>query len=367
MLYNLQFIPDHPVYRLNEAVGYFLEHGINRDRFNGDCYPDWFVPVVDAAPTLKKKFRKVFRKSSEVSQAVRDSIARVWRGNQDIQRLCESNRTRIQPWGFNNEKLCEALAELLDFLYEETLKKSVTFTEVVGGSLQHHYASFLALGQTVCPFCGLSDYVDAQSGSRSGYDHYLNRMYYPLAAVNFRNLVPMCDDCNEAPRKGIKDVLFADPQRTTRRKFFYPFGANAGISLVTTCTQQPAPGNLGNWGVRIRGKRASEQAQVTGWVSVFGINTRYPAKIRQGVERWVKDFLNSRQYPNKPTVSRLRRDFASKASWLAQPEQTRTLAQSALQAAAFHYLANRAPNPVITGWAEIAMSPAVRGIPAALN
>jgi hypothetical protein len=109
------------------------------------------------------------------------------------------------------------------------------------------------------------------------------------------------------------------------------------------------------------------RAQVQGWVSVFGIATRYPARIRNGLKDWVRDFLNSKQYENRPTAKQLRRDFAAKAQWLSQNSQIKTIAEAALRAAAFQYLADDAPDDMLEGYAAMANSQAVLGIPSALN
>ena len=110
MLYDLEFVNNHAVYRLNEAVGDFLGQGLNRSAFNAQCYPAWFEPVMSASPGLKRRMRRVFRLARGKIQSVRDSIARVWRGMDQVQRLCESTRTTLQTWGFNEPVLRVALA-----------------------------------------------------------------------------------------------------------------------------------------------------------------------------------------------------------------------------------------------------------------
>lgn len=366
MVYNLQFVDNHPVYRLNEAIGSFLQQGLNRKAFNDQCYPAWFAPVVSGSPALKRRMQEVFKLAKLKNQVVRDSIVRVWKGIEDIQKLCESVQTKLWTWEFADAALCKALADLFDYLYKETLE-STKLNAAIGSSLRDHYESFIALGQAVCAFCGLKNYEDPQSGSRSSYDHFLPRRYYPLGTVNFRNLVPMCDRCNGASGKGSKDVLFTDKTRAKRRRFLYPFATNGGVELKTTCTKRPTPGNLGAWKISAKAIRNTEKTQVEGWVSVFGIDARYRARIRQGMEIWVKDFLNTKRYTKVPTVDQLRRDLALKGKWLSQVDQLRTKAEAALQAAAFLYLAQDAPNDMVAGWAARATSPAVVGIPTAFG
>jgi len=57
--------------------------------------------------------------------------------------------------GFKAKKLIQALCDLFNFLYDQTLE-SKSFEKAAGKSLLDHYNSFRGLGQRVCPFCGLN-------------------------------------------------------------------------------------------------------------------------------------------------------------------------------------------------------------------
>jgi hypothetical protein len=173
----------------------------------------------------------------------------------------------------------------------------------------------------------------------------------------------MCDDCNEPPRKGTKDVLFLDGRRHLRRTFYYPFSDVGGIKLSVNCTRRPKVGDLGEWKVKARPIKTGERVQVSAWKSIFAIEVRYAARVREGMYTWIMDFLNTKEYAKAPTVRRLRRDLSIKANWLSRPDQLRTKAEAALQAAAFRFLADGAPDDMIAGYAATATSPAVTTIP----
>jgi hypothetical protein len=367
MLYGLRFVPDHPVYRLHEAFGYFLDEGLRLETFDQKCFPKWFKPVLSASPGLSKRSRVVHSESRKHEQGVRDAIVAVWRSHAEVQSLCEDVKCKLEEWGFAAQELIDQLFSLFNFLYDETLE-SKSFEKAAGKSLLDHYNSFRGLGQRVCPFCGLNYYADRGGGARNSYDHFLPRLYYPLAAVNFRNLVPMCDECNERPRKGTKDVLFRDEGRTTRRKFYYPYSTPGGVTLSVKCTKRPTPTNTsGAWTVNVKAIKTAENSLVRGWDSVFDIETRFSARVKEGMESWMRDFLNSRDYPDVPSVTRLRKDLSAKAAWLSKPEQLRSKAEAALQSAAFGYMAGDAPDDILAGYAAMATSLAVVGIPTALG
>lgn len=367
MIYGLQFVPDHPVYRLHEAFEHFLNDGLKIKTFGPRCFPVWFKAVLSVSSGLRARCKSVHEKSRKHDQLVRDSIVAVWKSQSDVQSLCEDTKFKLEQRGLTDQDLIFALRSLFNFLYEDTLV-SKSFEKAVGKSLLDHYNNFRALGQRVCPFCGLNYYADRGDGARSGYDHFLPRVHYPLVAVNFRNLVPMCDACNQRPRKGTKDVLFRDTGRTTRRKFYYPYCQPGGIVVSVKCTGRPKPAHpSGAWKVKVKATEPVEQPLVRGWDSVFEVEIRFSARVKEGIEMWMRDFLNSKAYSNVPSVAQLRRDLLAKVAWLSMPEQLRTRAESALQAASFRYMAEAAPDAVLDGYAQMATSEAVIGIPTTLG
>lgn len=367
MLYGLTFVRKHPVYRLHEAFGYFLDEGLKLEKFSSKCFPEWFKPVLSASPSLRSHCVNVHSESWKHDEAIRDSILAVWKSHDQIQSLCEDTTCKLEDWNFRSPQLIHALHALFDFLYEQTLE-SKAFEKAAGRSMVDHYNSFRALGQRVCPFCGLNYYADRDSGARASYDHFLPRSHYPLASVNFRNLVPMCDECNERPRKGTKDVLYEDQARKTRRSFYYPYSSPGGVAITVECTKRPQPAvPSGAWEVQTKALKATEQPLVAGWNSVFEAEKRFAARVREGLDGWMKNFLNSKEYAAAPTVDQLRRDLSAKSAWLSKPEQLPLQAEAAIQAAAFRYVANDASDEVVAGYAAIARSAAVVEIPSALN
>jgi hypothetical protein len=178
----------------------------------------------------------------------------------------------------------------------------------------------------------------------------------------------MCDDCNERPRKGTKDVLFKDAGRTMRRTFYYPYSKPGGVTLSVVCSARPKPENpSGAWKVKVKAVKPGENRLVAAWDSVFDVQTRYSARVKEGLDGWMKDFLNTKEYATSPTVAQLRKDLATKAAWLSKPEQMRTKAEAALQAAAFRYIAAVSPDDMLAGYAGVATSLAVVGRPTALG
>lgn len=367
MIYSLTNVPSHGVYKLHTAIGHFLSNGLNRTRFDAECFPDWFKPVFNASPSLRGKTSSIYLKARRLKKGERESIHRVWKSQNEINLLCSKPSFAIEDWGFKNARLIKEIGDLCSFLYDNTLE-SKSFEKAVGGSLTDHYNAFRARGQGVCPFCGLSNYEDRDSKMRSAYDHWLARMNYPLAAVNFKNLVPMCDPCNRRPRKGTKNILYRADDPNKRQSFYYPYNKVSGVQIALKCVTRPTLGApRGEWKVNATALKITERRLVKAWESVFDIETRFAARVQEGLDGWMKDFLNTKQYASTPSVVKLRHDLKTKAIWLSQSEQLRTWVESSLKAAAFRFLAHDAPDSMLAGYAAIATSPAVIGIRTALN
>lgn len=364
MLYGLQFVDKHPIYRLHEAAEFFFDHGLNLKSFGDACFPKWFVVVLNDCPALKKQFRDVFREGHKQEQAIRDSVLRVWKCHNDVKTLCDNINVKVEKWNFAEGKLTSAIETLFETLYKETLGR-VSFQKAVGSTFVDHYNSFRELGQRVCPFCGLAPYKDRGAGIRASYDHYLPRSYYPFGAVNFKNVIPMCDECNQAPNKGTTDIIYADRCRTKRRTFFYPYSKVGGILIGLDSVKPDSLGNPGKWKISAKPKLPIEIEQVKAWKAVFHIETRYANRLMEESEYWVKEFLKTKAYVKPPSIKALRDDFLQESTWWDKPEQASSIAASALRAAYFKFLAKKAKKEQIAGLARASTSFAIFKIPVA--
>ncbi len=246
MIYALRFVTNHPVYRLHKAAGHFLEHGLAQPVFGADCFEPWFFPIVENSPVLRERFRRVFEETRNKPKSTRDSVLAVWKCHDGVQKLCDDPKSAVAKYRFRNAQLVEGLRDLFRHLYDLTLESAI-FEEAVGSTFRDHYDRFRSLEQRVCPFCGLNNYRDRGPDVRSSYDHYLPRTHYPLGSVNFKNLIPMCDECNQAPNKGPRDILFRDGRRRKRWAVYYPYGAASGVRVTAGWVKKPQPGYSPPW------------------------------------------------------------------------------------------------------------------------
>lgn len=145
---------------------------------------------------------------------------------------------------------------------------------------------FDTLNVNVCIFCGFERVMSPQE-TRQDQDHYLSKSIYPFAAVNMKNLAPMCRCCNRDYKHDI-DVLI--DVNGHRRIAFDPYNAPlTDISLVNSIPFGGTRNRLPAWWIDFQ--PATEEAET--WDQVFCIRTRYSRDVlNQGFNRWIESFMN---------------------------------------------------------------------------
>ena len=63
------------------------------------------------------------------------------------------------------------------------------------------------LGVTVCPYCNRNFINSNKKTTNCQFDHFINKSSYPILAVSFYNLVPVCPSCNHI--KSDKDFSYS--------------------------------------------------------------------------------------------------------------------------------------------------------------
>lgn len=113
-------------------------------------------------------------------------------------------------------------------------------------------------------------------------DPFLPTGTYPFNSVNFRNLAPMCHECNSSYKLQKDPVRHIDPLHRanagTRRKAFYSFAAAApGIAIKLTLSTFDID-NLSPADINLVITAPGRDEEVESWKDVFGIEERYKAK-----------------------------------------------------------------------------------------
>jgi hypothetical protein len=141
-----------------------------------------------------------------------------------------------------------------------------------------HYEKFFTSNNIgKCPFCGIKDLKGIHHTKREAYDHYIPKGNYPFNSINFKNLAPMCHECNSG-YKGTKSVIGT----SVRNKAFYPYSAgepvmknyNFDIKLKSTDVLK-----LEAKDIELKIELDGFEEEVEAWKRVFGIDERYKALL----------------------------------------------------------------------------------------
>jgi hypothetical protein len=182
--------------------------------------------------------------------------------------------------------LGESISDLMADLYG-SLDLAVFRRNGVAGQPTHQlYGEFIKRNKYVCPFCGLRQFKNKRSIRREDFDHYLHKSEYPLAAANFRNLVPTCGICNQDYKRA-KDIL-------SDGAAFYPYGVMPKIKVEVDCKAYPATANFddsGSWSVDLQlvTPSAIVAPKMKAWDRVYSIKKRLEDEIHEFFEEWMKE------------------------------------------------------------------------------
>ena len=358
MFFGLRYVTSHPLYELHKAVECFFKCCLTADAFNVECFPEWFRPVINNSWRLRNRFKKIAALLKEQSEETRQNVYEAFQNNNQIKHLCTDSSSPLKSFDNRLVDLHKEIKGLFKYLYDKTINTNVFIESLSGASIKDHYIEFRKINGSVCPFCGIADYPDEDSGARAAYDHYLPRAHYPFAGVNFENLVPMCTTCNERPNKGSKDVLFTSTKRNERREAFYPYGEHRGIKLLISRKKKPTANDIrGKWNVSLTAVRKSDEAKVQTWNAVFRVCARLEARVRGHNVFWIRYDILPHIEKSDCNEYNLRKALKKQAKALSDPEAMRVRSGSLLQKAFFDYLANNADKEEVESYCEIALTP----------
>ena len=148
-----------------------------------------------------------------------------------------------------------------------------------------HFCTIHSSGGEVCPFCGLYPFRPP-SGRRNELDHIMAISRYPFVAADFKNLAPICNECNVV--KGDTDILV--DENGNRRRCSNPYFG----PVFTVCL---AGSEFGN-GNEIKGTKVPrweinllpDIPEATTWDTVYNIKARYKAILDLNYFSWIEHF-----------------------------------------------------------------------------
>jgi hypothetical protein len=233
---------------------------------------------------LLKPFKKIYEITKTWKQSKRTSLCNAIRDSNKIEEICAG---KIKFTDFSD--LPSTLVEILLNLFKQ-LYKDVLFGEFFTnhyGSRKSHYHDFLKHKENEldwCPACGIRPMHRFTEDITEQYDHYLPKDLYPFSSVNFKNLVPICNDCNSLQVKKDDDILLHTG------KVFYPFDEkHQPIEITIGIAKNDTDIEKVKWKITYKCQQAKNQ-ELTAWKQVYKIEDRHQKHCVGKIKKWHKDY-----------------------------------------------------------------------------
>jgi hypothetical protein len=322
MLFNYRYVK-HGI----ERFQVYLDHLVKEVwcKANGDFSIDLLHPELklivetvfnDESITtdpLDGPIRRIYELfKTQLTAAHRQQVSDWYDYNNDIEALCACDPNKPPATYADLRKISADLEkEIKDFckrLFTSVIHLKAVTSRI--GEIEAHYAAFVAENtKGKCPYCGYGDINGVHHTKREAYDHFLPKGIYPFNSINFRNLAPMCNECNSAYKLAKDPTRNIDPINRKaggpRRKAFYSYAAVASGITVTATLKKKDVNNLLPNDIDLQVAAPGREEEVEGWKEVFGIEERYKAKfcgendgkawLQQIVEEWPNADLTSEQ------------------------------------------------------------------------
>ncbi len=283
MLQIYTFLYNHPVNKLNESLYTFfrkIESVGPNDNFDPEKY---FPPELAKKATFNNELyskSKAFFNVYKTLKNEKEIVNRAFFEMNKIQELFQNTTIRITIEDLP-KPIQQVTKTLFNHLYKDTLNQI--------GNIKDHYEEFLkSQNNNWCPFCGMEQFTHFKH-QKQDYDHLLAKSIYPFAAVNMKNLTPMCIKCNRTHKKA-KDLLTL---KKSQCKAINPYFKKENIRLSFEGTTLPTSTNRkGDWKLKF----LPETEEVIRWNEVFKmddriIKDRFSIGKKTDYDVWLDDFI----------------------------------------------------------------------------
>lgn len=303
MFYFYKFLDKHPINYLHKFYVEIITVWCNAKK--GTMYSNALLATADCTEFVNKspidfktKIGNIYLEFSNLTALHKKRMLQGLTINNDIERLCSGklNYLTFDEIKKMRKGLDVLLREFGYYMYDNAIKFTTAFTDKYG-SHKVHFDDFKTENRKtnnligVCPFCGLNGLkTEYHKSKRDAYDHYLPKSKYAFNSINFKNLAPICDICNEG-YKGTKDPIF-DKTKKKRRKAFFPYStANDKIQIDITLSKNC---NLLKPKIRdlaIAYSCTGKDSEINTWKDLFGIDEQLTTKILDRQRDWFENLI----------------------------------------------------------------------------
>ncbi len=227
--------------------------------------------------------------------------------NNNIARLC-ADKT-LQPLTYDELKglhadLGHALQRFCSSLYGGGSPfNTVHFDEFDRKHTADHYRQFMIVNnKRLCPFCGIHRIKGQFDGPRDAYDHYFPKSVYPFNSINFHNLVPMCDECNESYKKTREPIFSKKTDRANSRcKAYYPFDLALTMPKFSVSVGHKDYETLTHNDVELTVEKDGCHEEVDSWLRLFNLDHRYRLLLTEESfgKDWIEDIFEAQLHDER--------------------------------------------------------------------
>lgn len=230
---------------------------------------------------LHTPLNKIFKICKTLDKSNIRLLKKAVHNNGQIEKLCDGI---LQPIRYKeieaiNKELAKEIRIFCDSLYVDCLKIACFYNQYE--QINNYYKNFIGR-KTTCRCCGVGMILNQFHKHRSALDHYLPKSVYPFVGVNFKNLIPICDTCNEKYKLD-KDTLLeiVDKGKKNENKIprvaFYPFSKFKYDIDIKIKLLKPYCKTLTDADIDIQLSNTANQFKVDNWERIFGVKDNYKA------------------------------------------------------------------------------------------
>lgn len=269
---------------------------------------DFYNNIVQYHPgILKTPFTYIYNTIKEWSQPNRSAFCLGIKNSNEIKLICEGT---IVPTKIS-DVLPQALQDVVDKLFKDLYKTVLShknYTSIYGNR-QSHFKQFRLHKDNdfrFCPACGI-ERMKTYEERPNQYDHYLPKDIYPFSSVNFKNLVPICTDCNSILEKGATNIL------SFNGVAFYPYDSlHKGIDIEVQIVKKHADVSEISWQISYTNKDGKVN-ELDAWKKTYGIVLRHNKYLKGSIKDWYiayEEYINDKDsIATSPTIKQRANDY----------------------------------------------------------
>lgn len=339
MFFGLKNIDDHPCFKMQDIVNALLWAVVTNKPFEEKMFPSWFKTTYKRATTVIEELSVIHTALLDEDIELRQLIYSQFINNNAIEIICDDASYGIEDyldWEVQPDKNIKALIIMLYAKLDLAVFKR---KKCKLKPLHRYYSDFIKENSYVCPFCFINPYKNRLSPKREDLDHYFCKSFYPLAAANMKNLVPMCSDCNQTYKRETK-IAEHDGVRVAA---FYPFSEIPEIELIIGCDRYPSSVNVndnGMWSVDLICSDPTQQVKVENWDRVFDIRKRISNEIAEYHQTWIQRSLRRHRPDVFENLAAFRGFLQQISSDEYEESNHRMEPKTIIKAALFYFLAD---------------------------